>query len=877
MKKSPTLRHWWLAFAVLAAVICVLFYKSFIPGQALFSNDGPLGIQMARSVALPQGFFGMWYEDYWIGSFIGSYTPNFTSLIQWLSGPMGRVNWYAPLATLVCGMCAWVYFLRLGGPRIALLGGLAAMLNSNYFSNACWGLPSRGLALGAIFLALTAIELGIVVQPVLTTILAGLAIGISVTEGGDNGAIFSLFVSAYAVWRTVIASKSTGKAVAWGLAKVVIMGVFAAAVAYQTVHTFSRTAVQGIVGTSQEDRSKQERWDFATQWSLPKLETLRVIIPGVFGYRMDTPDGGNYWGRVGEAPSNPAALRRHSGAGEYAGVLVVLLAIWAVVESLRAKGQIFTVEERKLIWFWAVMGFIAMLCGWGRHAPFYKLVYALPYFSTIRNPMKFFHVLHLAIMILFAYGLLGLNRRYLEGPAKSTSLFEQLKAWWSKAPAHERLWTWGCIAALAVSAIGWFGYAGSRKQVVNYLMSAGFPDQDAATMIAKFSANEVFLFVVFLAFSVLIVTLILSGAFSGPRAKWAALLLGTVLVVDLARANAPWIVYYNWHEKYDVEVAGKTIEERRSKNPVVAVLREKPYEHRVMMPGFQLNQDYGLLQQVYQLEWLQHHFPYYGIQSLDIPQEPRVPEEKQAYRIALSQNIVRLWELTNTRYVFGLGGNFIDSLNQQIDPAQKRFRVHSTFGIAPRPGITRPTQAEDLMAVPSTNGAFALIEFTGALPRAKLYNNWEIIPDGTNVLARLADRNWNPAQSVVISDPAAPKPGDTNAAPGTAEIISNPSPKIMNVRTKSAAPAMLLLNDKIDPEWNAYIDGKQAPIYRANFLMRGVHVPAGEHEVTFKFEMQPTGFYVVLASEIFGLIVLGIVIWSVKRQRAAGVQSSKAA
>jgi hypothetical protein len=863
-KSSSGSRGFLPLLLILSATLVVLFHQSFATGKALFSNDGPLGIQFSRPYAMPEGFLGIWNDLNWLGSYNGALTPNFTGMWFALGGPMGRVNWYAPISSLVVGLCAWIFFRRLGGsPRVAILASIAAALNSNFFSNACWGLASREFCLAAVFLALAAIEIGMLVQPILASILAGLAIGLSISEGGDNGAIFSMFVAAYAFWRTLVTSTSKPKGAAWGVGKVAIMAVFAAVMASQTLDIFVRTSVKGIVGVSQDQESKQARWNFATQWSLPKIETLRVIIPGIFGYRMDTPNGGNYWGRVGESPEAPQQLPRYSGAGEYAGVLVVLIAIWAIVEALRKKGQVFTVAERKLIWFWAVMGFIAMLLGWGRHAPFYKLVYMLPYFSTIRNPMKFFHVVHLCIMVLFAYGLIGLSRRYLDVPAKAASLFGQLKAWWSKGPTHERLWTWACIAALALGAVAWLGLLGSRSELVKHLMASGFSDQDVATQIAKFSAMEVLLFVVFLAASIAVVTLILSGAFSGPRARWAAALLGLVLIVDLARANKPWIIYYDWHSKYDVAAEGKTIDQRRTSNPVIALLRENPAGHRVTMPGFQLSREFGFLQQVYHVEWLQHQFPFYGVQSIDIPQEPRVPEDKQAYREALSRNMARLWQLTNTRYIFGMAGNFAEALNQQIDPAQKRFRVASTFNLFQKPGT------QYIGAETNATGPFALIEFTGALPRAKLFSNWEIIPEGTNVLARLADPSWDPAHTVLISDAAAPKPAGTNAPGGTAEIIDNPTTKLMRVRTQSTAPGMLLLNDKIEPEWHAYIDNKEVPIYRANFLARGVHVPSGQHEVTFKFQMQPTGFKVVAACEVLGVVLLAIVIWSAKRKRAS--------
>ena len=147
-------------------------------------------------------------------------------------------------------------------------------------------------------------------------------------------------------------------------------------------------------------------------WSLPKVETLRVIIPGLFGYRMDAPDGGNYWGSVGQEPGNPQS--RHSGSGEYAGVLVVLVALWGLFRSTRPKDCPFSDTERRMIKFWAVAAAISLLLAFGRHTPFYQIIYQLPYFSTVRNPIKFMHPFELAILVLFGYGLQGLWRRYLE-------------------------------------------------------------------------------------------------------------------------------------------------------------------------------------------------------------------------------------------------------------------------------------------------------------------------------------------------------------------------------------------------------------------------------------------------------------------------------
>ena len=77
-------------------------------------------------------------------------------------------------------------------------------------------------------------------------------------------------------------------------------------------------------GMAQDEATKKQRWDEATRWSLPKAETLRLIIPGLFGYRMpelygepvESANGSNYWGAMGQSP----VTLRHSGGGELKAV-----------------------------------------------------------------------------------------------------------------------------------------------------------------------------------------------------------------------------------------------------------------------------------------------------------------------------------------------------------------------------------------------------------------------------------------------------------------------------------------------------------------------------------------------------------------------------
>lgn len=62
--------------------------------------------------------------------------------------------------------------------------------------------------------------------------------------------------------------------------------------------------------------------------------------------------------------------------------------------------------------------------------------------------------------------------------------------------------------------------------------------------------------------------------------------------------------------------------------------------------------------------------------------------------------------------------------------------------------------------------------------------------------------------------------------------------------------------------WNAYIDGELQPHIRVNYVLRGMEIPAGNHNIEFKFEPKvvETGSTIALASSaVFGvLLLLGI-------------------
>lgn len=862
---------------LLAILLAVLFARSFVPQLVLFSNDGPLGAMASQAQMKWSNFHGAWLDLNSIG--IQSISSNL-SVTQVLNLALNYVAWakfFHPLALLLLGLAAGFCFRRLGLSYLAcLLGALAAMLNTGFFSNACWGVAPQAICVACCFVALGLLAGEEDRSRWVRVVLAGMAVGMGVVEGYDIGALFSMCIAAFVLinpWLTP--GPAMGKVVS-GLTRLVIIICFAVLIAFQSVSSLITTQVKGVAGTREDPRSL-ERWDYATQWSLPKVEALGFVVPGLFGYRMDTPGGGNYWGAVGRDPAwdrffangsqgtPPGGSIRFSGGGSYAGVFVVLVAVWAFVQSLRKEQSVFALTHRRAIWFWSAVGLVALLLSFGRFAPFYRLIYVLPFFSIMRNPAKFTYFVELALVILFAYGVHGLSRRYLETPLLTKGgVVGCLRAWWGRVRGFDRRWTSLCLLAVALSGLGWLMYATSSVSLEWYLQKVQF-DAAMAKAIAGFSIRQAGWFALLLAVAVGSLSLVLSGFFAGRRAGWASVWLGAFLVLDLGRANLPFIVYWDWPQKY-------------ASNEVLDFFFKghKPYEQRVAILPFPLPQQFSWLGDLYRIEWAQHHFQYYKIQSLDVVQMPRVPEDLAAFQLALAKagvpGLLRRWELTSTRYLLGPAG-FTEELNRQLDPQLNRFSNALRFEIEPKPGIARPRTREELTAVVTNNGQYAVIEFAGALPKAGLYSHWITQTNDAQALETLVSPGFDPSQTVLVAtNLPPPPPGATNGSAGTV-VFTSYGHKDLVLKADVKTPAMLLLNDKYDTGWQVLVDGHQAPLLRCNFLMRGVSLTPGLHTVGFHFRPPYQGLYVSVATEAVGLLLLGYLAVS-RRKEAAPASTS---
>ena len=186
------------------------------------------------------------------------------------------------------------------------------------------------------------------------------------------------------------------------------------------------------------------------------------------------------------------------------------------------------------------------------------------------------------------------------------------------------------------------------------------------------------------------------------------------------------------------------------------------------------------------------------------------------------------------------------------------------FDLAPKPDADLDhAQADDFDAAPNPKGRYAIFELTGSLPRVGLFASWQVSTNDAATLARLRDFAFDPTRTVLLaSAPSnAPVAGATN---GTARIESY-APKRMVVKTSSKAPSVLLDNDRWHEDWHATVDGQPAELLRANHIMRGVAVPAGEHTVEFRFQPDSRPLWASVAACVVALALAGFLAVAGKR------------
>ena len=108
-----------------------------------------------------------------------------------------------------------------------------------------------------------------------------------------------------------------------------------------------------------------------------------------------------------------------------------------------------------------------------------------------------------------------------------------------------------------------------------------------------------------------------------------------------------------------------------------------------------------------------------------------------------------------------------------------------------------------------------------------------------------------------------------NAAPGIITMTEYLNPGNIIYRSSSAAPKLAVFSEVYYKTWKAYIDGEEVTPVRANYILRALPIPAGEHTIEFKCVdelMIKSHNWSTYMSILVGIAILGLAGFGIYRK-----------
>jgi hypothetical protein len=180
-----------------------------------------------------------------------------------------------------------------------------------------------------------------------------------------------------------------------------------------------------------------------------------------------------------------------------------------------------------------------------------------------------------------------------------------------------------------------------------------------------------------------------------------------------------------------------------------------------------------------------------------------------------------------------------------VDPRwQPRFRSGSVLVLENRRVLPRVwlTSATERLAAPAVLGAVE----SG------------LLPDG---------RAFDPAAVALVED--GPQLGAGSADPDAQAAIVEYTPTRIVLQSHAGAPAFLVLSEIFFPGWQASVDGAPTPIWRTDYVLRGLAVPAGTHRIELVYAPRSVRIGAAISALAFSALA-AVAVAQRRRARRAG-------
>lgn len=249
-------------------------------------------------------------------------------------------------------------------------------------------------------------------------------------------------------------------------------------------------------------------------------------------------------------------------------------------------------------------------------------------------------------------------------------------------------------------------------------------------------------------------------------------------------------------------------------------------------------------------------------------------------------NLNNPWQETNTAFFHkSIGGYHAAKLRRYQELIDHRLdKEYASFVNA----LQQAKSADDVLDVLADSHSLNMLNTRYIIynpDQAPVYNPYaygnawfvdelEIVPDADAEIAAL--NTISPWKTAVV-DKRFEKDlqGFVPALDSTATIqLESYRPNKLTYKTKTSSEQLAVFSEiYYQPGWVSYIDGKEVPHFRTDWILRGMLVPAGEHTIVFEFKPQAyiTAAYISSYSSLLILLLLlaaaGWSIWSFYKKK----------
>ncbi|RYF65607.1 MAG: hypothetical protein EOO39_24555, partial [Cytophagaceae bacterium] len=166
-----------------------------------------------------------------------------------------------------------------------------------------------------------------------------------------------------------------------------------------------------------------------------------------------------------------------------------------------------------------------------------------------------------------------------------------------------------------------------------------------------------------------------------------------------------------------------------------------------------------------------------------------------------------------------------------------------------------------------------------ALGNAWFVQSVQQVADADAEMAAL--KSLNAQQTAVVdkrfADQLKGMPGTLTPA-GTIQLMAY-SPDKLTYQSDSPSEQVAVFSEVFyrgNDDWKAYVDGKETPHFRADYILRGMRVPAGKHTIEFRFDppVIALGNTLDLIANLLLIVLVGAGLWFSLRGKQASTEKA---